>query len=65
MSMKFFIETLESIVKSFAEDNTEGSYYQAKQVVRQTFAMTRLPVTENQITQFVNRVWDKTHMEVA
>ena len=64
MTMKSFINTVEHFIRPFAIENTEGSYYQAKKMAQGLFALTRLPVTEKQVVHFVNRVWDKTHMEV-
>ncbi len=65
ITMKQFIDLVEYDIIPLAKENTEGSYYRAKQWAKMLFSMTKLPVTERQIVNFVNRVWNKTNMEVA
>ena len=65
MTVKQFVENLEAKIVLFAKENTEGSYYQAKHLVKSTFEAAKLPLTDRQVIKFVNRVWDKTHVEVA
>ena len=65
ITLKQFIDLVEYDISAFAKENTEGSYYRAKQWAKLLFAMTKLPVTERQIVSIVNRIWNRVNMEVA
>lgn len=61
MTLVEFMKTVESSIVPMAVENSEGSYEFAKERVRQWFK--GLPLTDRQVTDIVNRVWDRVNVK--
>lgn len=62
ITLKQFVEDVESSIVPQAQENGEGSYEVAKLKVKEAFS-PHLNLTENQIRNIVNRVWDRVHSD--
>lgn len=63
ITLKQFVDDVESSIVPQAKENSEGSYELAKLKVMVEFSNNRLILTENQVRNIVNRVWDRVHKD--
>jgi len=63
ITLKQFVEDVETSIVPQAEENSEGSYELAKLKVMVAFSKHHLILTENQVRNIVNRVWNRVHAD--
>lgn len=63
MKFRDYVKCVECHVAHLAEENTEGSYVCAVGYVEYMFKRIHIPLTDRQVTKFVNQIWDRVNKE--
>lgn len=63
MTIVEFVKEVEEMILPLAEENSEGSYEEAKRQVAEMFEEDLFKLTDNQVVTLVNRVWDNLYKD--